>query len=312
MSDSPQDNHSSSSDENSFGQPEGISLSVWECKTQEEADVICHLLRLANITAVVFPLQSGRLRTAQVKVGRDDAEKALTILSSRVPAEIAAELASRFTSGNFVLPRCQSCNSTDVSFGSVRTTHHWSCGTCRSLWQEDLGDSAADASDGSLSVSVPSGDSDSDTRSDIPESSTQRTRKINRRSIGLDIFGTILAIGASWYQPWTTLRLLGLCLLIPSEILLLVARLQLGASFSIRAEARSLVTHGLYSRIQNPIYFFGGLTLAGLILFLDKPWYLVAFLIVVPVQVIRIGRERKVLTSKFGDFYLQYRKQTWF
>jgi protein-S-isoprenylcysteine O-methyltransferase Ste14 len=252
------------------------------------------------------------VQTATVKVGRDDAEKALTSLSSKVPAEVAEELASQFTSDNFVLPRCRSCNSTDVAFGSVGTTNHWSCGNCGSRWQEDLDDSAADASDGSLSVSVLSGDNDSDTRSDIPESSMQRTKKINRRSIGLDIFGTFLAIVASWYQPWTTLRLLGLCLLIPSEILLVVARLQLGASFSIRAEARSLVTHGLYSRIQNPIYFFGGLTLAGLILFLAKPWYLVAFLIVVPVQVIRIGRERKVLTSKFGDSYLQYRKQTWF
>lgn len=93
----------------------------------------------------------------------------------------------------------------------------------------------------------------------------------------------------------------GLCLVVPSEILVIVARLQLGGSFSVRAEARSLVAHGLYSRIQNPIYLFGGVTLAGLILFLDRPWYLIAFLIVIPMQLFRIRREREVLTKKFGE-----------
>jgi protein-S-isoprenylcysteine O-methyltransferase Ste14 len=306
-----QDHNPSSSDENSFGQLESNSLSVRDCKTPEEAEVICHLLRLANITAVSFPLQLRNLRTVQVRVGRDDVEKALTILSSGVPAEVAEELASQFTSDDFVLPRCRSCDSTDVALESVENTNHWSCGKCGSRWQDDL-DDAAVTSKRSVSVSGIPGDNNWHTRSNSSESPAQWTRKINLRSIGLIIFGTLLAIAASWYQPWTTLRLLGLCLLIPSEILLVVARLQLGASFSVRAEARSLVTHGMYSRIQNPIYFFGALTLAGLILLLDRPLYLLVFLIIVPVQVIRIGHERKVLMSKFGDSYLQYRKQTWF
>jgi protein-S-isoprenylcysteine O-methyltransferase Ste14/ribosomal protein L37AE/L43A len=208
--------------------------------------------------------------------------------------------------------RCRSCNSTDVSLESIADTNHWSCGNCGSRWQDDLADATAVTSEWLVDASSLSENSDFDAKSNIPESSVQHNRKTNIRSIGFLIFGTLLAIAASWYQPWTALRLLGLCLLIPSEILLVVARLHLGASFSVRAEARSLVTHGLYSRIQNPIYFLGTLTLAGLILFLDQPWYLLVFLVVVPVQVIRIGRERKVLLGKFGDSYLKYRKQTWF
>jgi protein-S-isoprenylcysteine O-methyltransferase Ste14 len=245
-------------------------------------------------------------------VGRDDAEKALAILSSGVPAVVAEELASQFTSDDFVLPRCRSCDSTDVALESVEDTNHWSCGDCGSRWQDISEDAATVTSEPPVSVFSLSENSGFDARSGIPKSSEQRAWKMNLRSIWPAIFGTLLAIAASWYQPWTTLRLVGLCLLVPSEILLILARLHLGASFSVRAEAKSLVTHGLYSRIQNPIYFFGGVTLAGLILFLDKPWYLLIFLLVVPVQVIRIGRERKVLMDKFGDSYLQYRKRTWF
>lgn len=136
--------------------------------------------------------------------------------------------------------------------------------------------------------------------------------KANLKSLALLIAGTVLAILASWNQPWTTMRLVGFCLLVPSEILLVVARLQLGASFSVRPEARKLVTNGLYSRIRNPIYLFGGLALAGIILVLNKPWYLLAFVVVIPVQILRMRREEKVLTEAFGETYLEYKERTWF
>ena len=50
---------------------------------------------------------------------------------------------------------------------------------------------------------------------------------------------------------------------LPSLALLVLARLELGSSFSVRPKAQTLVTHGLYSRIRNPIYVFGGLVFAG-------------------------------------------------
>lgn len=130
--------------------------------------------------------------------------------------------------------------------------------------------------------------------------------------MALLILGTVLCVFASWNQPWITVRQAGLCLLVPSEILLVIARLQLGSSFSLRPEARKLVTNGIYSRIRNPIYLFGGLSLVGIILLLDKLWYLLAFLVVVPVQILRARREENVLTRAFGETYLEYRDRTWF
>ncbi len=91
-----------------------------------------------------------------------------------------------------------------------------------------------------------------------------------------------------------------------------VARYQLGRSFAIRAEAKQLVTHGLYSRIRNPIYMFGSVFIAGLTLVLHRPslWFLLVFIVI--VQTLRAQREARVLEAAFGDAYRDYRRKTWF
>jgi len=115
-----------------------------------------------------------------------------------------------------------------------------------------------------------------------------------------------------WRPPWTPLRIAGLVLLILSLAFLTVARIQLGKSFSLTPQARQLVSHGLYSRIRNPVYVFGALVLLGLILFLDRPYYLLAFLVIIPLQILRARAEARVLEARFGDAYRQYRARTWF
>jgi protein-S-isoprenylcysteine O-methyltransferase Ste14 len=91
-----------------------------------------------------------------------------------------------------------------------------------------------------------------------------------------------------------------------------VARFQLGASFSVKAKASVLVTHGIYSRIRNPIYVFGGIMIAGMMLFFLKPEYLLIFAVLVPMQVVRARKESAVLEAAFGDEYRRYKAETWF
>jgi protein-S-isoprenylcysteine O-methyltransferase Ste14 len=112
--------------------------------------------------------------------------------------------------------------------------------------------------------------------------------------------------------PWTPVRIAGLALGIPSFALWFLARKQLGDSFSVRAEARHLVTHGLYSRIRNPVYVFGSLFICGMILFANQPVFLLVFLALIPLQIVRAKKESRVLEEKFGEEYRNYMKRTWF
>src|SRR5271166_5246898 len=64
---------------------------------------------------------------------------------------------------------------------------------------------------------------------------------------------------------------IGAVVSVPAFLLWMLARHQIGASFAVRAEAKELVTHGLYSRIRHPIYVFGGLAFLGE--FVALGWY---------------------------------------
>lgn len=121
----------------------------------------------------------------------------------------------------------------------------------------------------------------------------------------------IVAIALWPVGTWSTIRTVGICLAVPGFGLWFLARVQLGDSFSIGAEARSLVTTGLYRRIRSPIYIFGSLAIAGLILFADRPLLLLAFVVIVPLQILRARAEARVLEQRFGDDYRRYRSTTW-
>ncbi|MBS1840242.1 MAG: isoprenylcysteine carboxylmethyltransferase family protein [Acidobacteria bacterium] len=128
----------------------------------------------------------------------------------------------------------------------------------------------------------------------------------------LPLFAICWIVWDFWGSPWTVLRIAGLALLGVGLILLTLARIQLGNSFSMKPEATELVTHGLYARIRNPIYVFGTLVIAGLALYISMPFLLLAFLVVIPLQVVRAMAEARVLEEKFGEEYRAYRARTWF
>jgi protein-S-isoprenylcysteine O-methyltransferase Ste14 len=99
---------------------------------------------------------------------------------------------------------------------------------------------------------------------------------------------------------------------LPSFVLMNISRSQLGKSFSIMPEAKALVTAGLYSRIQHPMYVFLDLFLVSVIVALHWPILLGAWAIVVVVQTVQGRREEKVLAAAFGADYEAYRGRTWF
>jgi protein-S-isoprenylcysteine O-methyltransferase Ste14 len=111
---------------------------------------------------------------------------------------------------------------------------------------------------------------------------------------------------------WDLQRALGSGLVVAGVGGIAIARFQLGKSFALRAEARKLVTHGVYSKIRNPIYVFGALVIAGFVLVVHRPILWLLLLAIIAMQTIRARREAQVLESAFGDAYREYRRQTWF
>ena len=91
-----------------------------------------------------------------------------------------------------------------------------------------------------------------------------------------------------------------------------MARIELGRAFSMQAKATILLTTGVYSRIRNPIYIFGGIYILGFIIWIGRPWLLLIFAVMIPVQVVRSRKKERVLMEKFGAAYLDYKQKTWF
>jgi protein-S-isoprenylcysteine O-methyltransferase Ste14 len=136
--------------------------------------------------------------------------------------------------------------------------------------------------------------------------------KANILSLALIFAALCFFVPRFLHQPWTPLRTAGAIVALASLSLIVLARIQLGRSFSVRAKATRLVTTGLYARIRNPIYTFGCFFFLGLAMFVPAWWLLLALLVVIPMQIVRSRREAAVLEATFGDEYRRYRQQTWF
>lgn len=124
--------------------------------------------------------------------------------------------------------------------------------------------------------------------------------------------GLAWAIWTHAPAAWNLPQIGGLCLLIFGFVLWTVARFQLGNSFTVTAQARQLVATGIYSKIRNPIYVFGSCVLAGTILVIARPVWLLVFVVIIPLQIWRAGKEAAVLEAAFSEQYRAYRASTWF
>lgn len=110
----------------------------------------------------------------------------------------------------------------------------------------------------------------------------------------------------------STLAYVALCLSLACAVLWFIARWQLGDAFSVTAQARQLITRGLYSKIRHPIYVFGTLAFLFVVLALQGWIALIIWAIVILIQVARLRREERVLAETFGAEYTAYRSKTWF
>ena len=123
-------------------------------------------------------------------------------------------------------------------------------------------------------------------------------------------FLTLLAL-ALRFGGRTGLWYAGVGLALVCSPLWVLARVQLGDSFTVRPEAHSLVTRGLYSKIRHPVYLFGSAAYFGALLALQIWPVLAAWLALLPLEVVRARRESRLLRERFGESYERYRMRTW-
>jgi protein-S-isoprenylcysteine O-methyltransferase Ste14 len=136
--------------------------------------------------------------------------------------------------------------------------------------------------------------------------------KANMITLAAALVAVVMLVLHAREVEWNAARVVGGVIAAVSFPFFVLARIQLGSAFSIKAKAQKLVTTGLYSRIRNPVYFFGGLAILGLSLFLSAWGPLVVVLVLAPLQKIRARNEAQVLYETFGEEYLRYRSKTWF
>ena len=111
---------------------------------------------------------------------------------------------------------------------------------------------------------------------------------------------------------WGMRTWIGVAVTATGFVLWIIARLQLGDAFSLKAKAEILVTTGLYSKFRHPIYLFGFVAYCGVMLIWGRWIPFLCLLLIYSVEVARVRKEERILAQTFGQEYCRYRENTWF
>jgi hypothetical protein len=85
--------------------------------------------------------------------------------------------------------------------------------------------------------------------------------------------------------------------------------LRLGRSFSVMAEARQLVTAGVYRHVRHPLYLAEEIAAVGCAMQFFSLWAVLLLAAQIAFQLRRMANEERVLTQSFPE-YARYRQNT--
>jgi protein-S-isoprenylcysteine O-methyltransferase Ste14 len=98
-------------------------------------------------------------------------------------------------------------------------------------------------------------------------------------------------------------------LLLAGNALAVLVLVQLGRSFSIMAEARQLVTSGVYRWVRHPLYLAEELAVIGIVLQFLSAWTALLLAAQIVFQLRRMRNEERVLSETFPE-YAAYKQHT--
>lgn len=107
-------------------------------------------------------------------------------------------------------------------------------------------------------------------------------------------------------------HIIGIIIVTSAFFLWIVARIQLGNSFTIGAHAKELVTTGLYGKLRHPVYYFSILAVIGIAVFSWNIYMTIPVILLIVIEIMRIKQEEQVLEKTFGKKYISYKQTTWF
>jgi protein-S-isoprenylcysteine O-methyltransferase Ste14 len=125
--------------------------------------------------------------------------------------------------------------------------------------------------------------------------------------IGTFMVGLIALFPAA--NPTLAQSIVGLVLIASGSALSAAAIGCLGRSFSIMAEARELVTHGLYAVVRHPLYVAEEIAVFGAVVINFSLPVLLLLVVHIGFQIQRARNEEVVLSETFPD-YEDYRQRT--
>ena len=105
----------------------------------------------------------------------------------------------------------------------------------------------------------------------------------------------------------------GVALIAIAFPIVLVAHITLRRSYSstlVIREDHQLITHGIYRYTRHPIYLGTIMVAIGLPVYASSLYGLLAMSALIPVFLIRIRIEERLLTDEFGDAYRTYKEAT--
>lgn len=131
-------------------------------------------------------------------------------------------------------------------------------------------------------------------------------------SVGCSMGYYYINSDASSTMFWMTMRFFLLLVCIVAYFFWFLARYQLGQALTFMPSTNGpLIKSGVYAKFKNPIYIFGTICLTSYLLLINKPIYLLALIVIIPLQAIRASREAHVLRKKYDEEYDLYLQHVW-
>ena len=115
------------------------------------------------------------------------------------------------------------------------------------------------------------------------------------------------------YSGYVTFQCIGGIMMLCGGIVAYNANREISENWSPvidKSEDQQLVTAGVYQYVRHPLYFTGLLIHSGSNIYFNNTWAWITTLLVLIAILYRIPREEKALINKFGDAYLEYKKNS--